>query len=173
MAKYICKLRRGRKETDANGNIIRDDWTKYTAEKPSEAIPQAGELVLEYDNGVPRLKIGDGIHTFAELEYMSVDSFILPKPITITLIGGEESWASVSEDRFVQEVTTQLAGKITPNSMVDLQPTPEMLCQFHEKDVAFTTVNEDGRIYVYAIGTMPQNTYENIQVTITEVIANG
>lgn len=173
MAKYIVQLRRGEKITDANGTIIKDDWAKYAEEKPDESIPRPGELVLEYDNGIPRLKIGDGITPFAELEYMSVDSFILPKPITITLEGGEQAWTPVSEDRFVQEVTAQLTGKITPNSMIDLQPTPEMLCIFHEKDVAFTTVNEDGRIYVYAIGTMPQNTYEKIQVTITEVNANG
>ena len=110
---------------------------------------------------------------------MSVDSFILPKPITITLNGGlkteenPDGWIEASDDRFVQEITAQLTGKITPNSMIDLQPTPAMLAQFHSKDVAFNTVNEDGRIYVYAIGTMPQNTYENLQITITEVTTNG
>lgn len=178
--RYVFQMRRGWKyDSDPETGEPRDDWAKYTAEKPDVAIPLPGELVLEYDNGIPRLKIGDGKHTFAELEYMSVDSFILPKPITIKLNGGlaiednPSGWTQMSGDRFIQEVTTQLAGKITPNSKVDLQPTPEQLCAFHEKDVAFTTVNEDGRIYVYAIGTMPQNTYENIQVTITEVDTNG
>lgn len=176
MGKYIVQLRRGRKwDVDPETGKPRDDWAKYTEEKGDKAIPLAGELVLEYDNGIPRLKIGDGVHPFAELEYMSVDSFILPKPITITLKGGESAWSAVPDcnDRFVQEVTEQLADKITPNSKVDLQPTPDMLAQFHEKDVAFTTVNEDGKIYIYAIGTMPQNTYENIQITITEVTTNG
>lgn len=182
MLGYIVQLRRGWKyDKDPQTGKPRDDWAKYTEEKPDEATPLAGELVLEYDNGIPRLKIGDGVHPFAELEYLSVDSFIVPKPITIKLNGGLKTgdnpngWSMVPDcnDRFVQEITDQLAGKITLNSMIDLQPTPEMLSQFHSKDVAFTTINEDGRVYVYAIGTMPQNTYENLQISITEVYQNG
>lgn len=168
MAKYICKLRRGSKETDANGNVIRDDWTKYTAEKPNEAIPHAGELVLEYDNGIPRLKIGDGIHPFAELEYMSVDSFILPKPASVTIY--PDKWVKASDDRFYQVVSINNA-TITANSKVDLQPSSEQLCIFHEKDLAFVTENEDGVISVFCVGQVPTNEY-TIQITITEVTAN-
>ena len=180
MAKYICKLRRGHKETDANGAVTRDDWAKYTEEKPDEAIPHEGELVLEYDNGIPRLKIGDGVHTFAELKYMSVDSFILPTPTTITLLGGADYWAEEYDDSNnligytqVVEVNNYI---ITPNSKVDIQPSPAMLAVFHEKDVTFTAVTDtvDGitTVTVHAVGQMPQNTYENIQVTITEVVTN-
>lgn len=173
--KFIVQLRRGVKETDANGNVTRDDWAEYTVTKPIESIPVAGELVLEYDNGIPRLKIGNGVDPFAKLPYMSVDSFLFPTPTTITLYGGADHWKPVEGflDRYTQDITSQLAGKITANSKVDLQPTPEQLHAFYEKDLTFTTVNEDGNVRVCAIGVMPQNTYENIQVIITEVVDNG
>lgn len=56
----------------------------------------------------------------------------------------------------------------TANSQVDLTPDVEQLSIFHNKDLAFVTVNEDGAVTVYAIGQKPQNDY-TIQVTITEV----
>ena len=74
--RYIVKLRRGKKETDANGVVMRDDWAKYTAESPKEATPQDAELVLEYDNGVPRLKIGNGRDPFSALPYMGMKNCI-------------------------------------------------------------------------------------------------
>lgn len=166
MAKYICTLRRGVKETDKNGTVVRDDWAQYTAEKPEEAIPLEGELVLEYDNGIPRIKIGDGIHTFAELEYMSVDSFILPKPISVTIY--PDKWIQAADDRWYQVVTVDNA-KITPNSKIDLQPSPEQLCIFHNKDLAFVTENEDGVVSVFCVGQVPTNEY-TIQATVTEII---
>lgn len=169
MAKYICQLRRGRKITDANGVVARDDWTRYTSEKPEEAIPFDGELVLEYDNGIPRLKIGDGVHTFAELEYMSVDSFILPKPISVTI--SADKWVQAADYRWYQKVVVQNA-KITPRSKVDLQPSAEQLAIFHDKDLAFVTENEDGEISVFCVGQVPVNDY-TIQATITEVNLDG
>ena len=169
--KYIFQLRRGEKKTDSAGNITRNDWAEYEATE-GHIKPLEGELVLEYDNGIPRLKIGNGVDEFSALPYMSVDSFIMPKPVAITLYGGD-AWEEVSEDRYTQDITTQLNGKITKNSKIDLQPTPEQLCSFHEKDVAFTTVNSDGVVKVHAIGIKPEQDYENIQVTIMEVAANG
>ena len=185
---YIFKLRRGTKYvdnngttlTDGSGNAIRDDWSTYSS-MAGCLIPQEGELVLEYEYNpitrkkTPRLKIGDGVHRFAELDYISVDSFVLPTPTTITLLGGAANWTEVTgyTNRYTQDVTAQLAGKVTANSKVDLQPTPEQLAAFHAKDVAFTTVNEDGNITVCAIGIMPEGNYEGIQVTITEVVENG
>ena len=61
---------------------------------------------------------------------------------------------------------------VTANSRIDLQPSPEQLTIFHEKDVAFTVVNEDGVVTVYAVGIKPTQNYV-IQCTITEVIVNG
>jgi hypothetical protein len=163
MAKFIVQLRRGTKE----------QWKEYEKSKPTESMPLAGELVVEYDGGIPRLKIGDGIRPYSQLPYMSVDSFITPTPTTITLY--KDKWDVVDgfERRYTQDITEQLAGKITENSKVDLQPTPEQLYSFQVKDVTFTTVNEDGVVWVCAIGEKPLNDYEDIQVTITEVTLNG
>ena len=130
--------------------------------------PLEGELVLEYDNGVPRLKIGDGISEFSALPYMSVDSFILPKPALIHL---NTNWTQDADNRYYQVVTVQNA-IITPNSKVDLQINPEDLSIFHEKDLAFVAENEDGVIRVYCIGQVPQNEY-TLSATITEVAING
>lgn len=166
MARYIQQLRRGWKDD------TRDDWKEYES-KEDHIKPLEGELVLEYDYGIPRLKIGDGIREFSELPYMSIDSFIAPTPTTITLYS--DKWESVEgyDKRYTQDITEQLAGKVTVNSKIDLQPTPEQLYSFRVKDVTFTTVNEDGIVRVCAIGARPANDYEDIQVTITEVIANG
>lgn len=169
MARYIFQLRRGWKTTDENGAVTRDDWAQYTAEKPEEAIPLPGELVLEYDNGIPRLKIGDGVHTFSELAYMSVDSFILPKPASVTIVPNK--WAQATDNRFYQIVTVNNA-TITPNSKVDLQPSSEQLAIFHEKDLAFVTENDNGVISVFCVGQVPTNEY-TMQCTVTEVNING
>lgn len=167
MSRYIFRLRRGWKD-DSTG---RNDWVEY--EENGGVIPQPGELVLEYDNGIPRLKIGDGIHTFAQLEYMSVDSFILPKQsVKIDL---SSQWTAVEgvSDTYEQDITSQLTDLITNCSKIDLQPTPNQLCAFHEKNVAFTTINENGIVKVYAVGTKPETDYVDIPITITEVICEG
>ena len=65
-------------------------------------MPQAGELVVEYDNGIPRLKIGDGIQEFSALPYMSVDSFILPTQATITIT--PDKWMYVDCDGYIIDV---------------------------------------------------------------------
>lgn len=59
---------------------------------------------------------------------------------------------------------------ITPFSLVDIQLSDEQLEIFHEKDLAFTTENDNGVVTVYAIGDKPMNDY-TIQATITEVKA--
>lgn len=166
MAKYIFQLRRGTKISDADGNIIRDDWADYEIQE-GHIKPLEGELVLEYDNGIPRLKIGDGTNEFSALPYMSVDSFILPTPARIHL---GTSWTKDADNRYYQVVTVQNA-IITPNSKVDLQPDAAQLSIFHEKDLAFVAENEDGVISVYCVGQVPLNEYD-IQATVTEVIAN-
>ena len=57
---------------------------------------------------------------------------------------------------------------MTPNSKVDLQPSAEQLAIFHDKDIAFSTENEDGVVTVFAIGDKPTKDYA-IQATIMEV----
>lgn len=162
MAKFIYQLRRGWKDD------TRNDWAEYEA-KEDHVKPLEGELVLEYDYGVPRLKIGNGIHEFSQLPYMSVDSFILPTPTSVTLYS--DKWVQDADKRWYQVVTVNNA-TITPNSKIDLQPSAEQLTIFHEKDLAFVTENEDGVVSVYCIGQVPTNDYV-IQATVTEVVLNG
>ena len=168
--KYVFRLRRGWKD-DVIG---RNDWATYESQA-THVKPLEGELVLEYDNGVPRLKIGDGVREFSELPYLSVDSFILPTPASITLY--PEKWYSVLdndnnpiENRYYQPVEVNHA-TITPHSKIDLQPSPEQLAVFHEKDIAFTAINAGGNVRVCVVGQKPTQRYV-LQATVTEVIAN-
>ena len=59
---------------------------------------------------------------------------------------------------------------VSVNSKVDLQPSVEQLEIFHDKDIAFSTENDDGVVTVYAIGDKPRNDY-TIQASIMEVVA--
>lgn len=168
MAQYISQMRRGIKD-DASG---RDDWAEYEM-LPDHKKPLEGELVLEYDNGIPRLKIGNGIDEFSALPYMSVDSFILPTAASVTLM--PDKWYPVLDEndeeipgRYYQSVNVNNA-IITPNSKVDLQPTPEQLAIFHEKDLTFTAVNRGGNVRICIVGQKPTNKY-TINATITEVV---
>jgi hypothetical protein len=157
MARYIVQMRRGTAE----------EWATIG----SDIVPLEGELVLELDKSgknLHRLKIGDGTSLYADLPYMSVDSFILPTPASITLYA--DRWQQDSDKKYCQVVQVNNA-TITPNSKVDLQPSAEQLAIFHEKDLAFVTENEDGVVSVYCIGQVPTNTY-TIQATIMEVVPN-
>lgn len=162
MARYIGQLRRGWKDD------TRDDWADYEA-KADHVKPLEGELVLEYDYGIPRLKIGDGVSEFSQLPYMSIDSFILPTPASVTIYANK--WIQASDNRWYQVVTVDNA-IITERSKVDLQPSSEQLVIFHEKDLAFVTENDDGVVSVFCVGQVPTSDY-TIQATIMEVAANG
>lgn len=162
MAHYIQQLRRGWKDDSRN------DWAEYEAQE-NHIKPLEGELVLEYDYGIPRLKIGDGVSEFSQLPYMSVDSFVLPKPISVTIYA--DKWVQEDDKRWYQEVIVT-NGTITSRSKVDLQPSSEQLRIFHEKDLAFVTENEDGVVSVYCVGQVPENDY-TIQATVMEVAIDG
>ena len=120
----------------------------------------------------PRFKIGYDNLAFSELEYISPDSFILPTPASVTLL--PDAWQPVLDDygepmanRFYQPVTVNNA-IITPNSKVDLQPTPKQLAIFHEKDITFTAINRGGNVRVCIVGQKPTQEYI-LQATVTEV----
>lgn len=164
MIKYVMQLRRGRKIIDSNGVTTRDDWSDYE-QKEDHIKPAEGELVLEYVNGVPRLKIGDGINDFSALPYMSVDSFILPKQVSVTIKASD--WVQAADDRWYQTVTVDNA-TITPNSKVDLRPNSEQLAVFHNKNLEFVAENDNGIISIFCVGAVPDGDH-TIQATITEV----
>ena len=184
--KYIFQLRRGTRYVDDNGatllndngNPVRDDWTAYTAQD-NHLNPLDGELVLEFEYNpttgkkTPRFKIGCDDKPFADLEYISPDSFVLPTQATVTIY--PDNWQEVTdadgniiENRYVQYVTVNNAS-ITPNSKVDLQPSPSDLAVFHEKDITFTAINANGQVRVCLVGQKPTNQY-TFNATVTEVV---
>lgn len=57
---------------------------------------------------------------------------------------------------------------VTENCKVEPDLSVEQIEAFRDKELAFSTENEDGVVTVYAIGQKPENDY-TIQVTITEV----
>lgn len=45
--------------------------------------------------------------------------------------------------------------RVTSNSMVSLQPTPEQLVVWQDEGLAFTALNDNGTVYVYVAGNKP------------------
>jgi hypothetical protein len=187
--RYIFQLRRGVRYVDDNGATllnsdgtpVRDDWATYTA-KENHINPRDGELVVEFEYNpktgkkTPRFKLGYDDNIFAKLEYISPDSFILPTPASVTLY--PDAWQPVLDDngnpianRFYQPVTVNNA-IVTQNSKVDLQPNPQQLAMFAQKDITFTAINAGGNVRVCIIGTKPEGIYI-IDATVTEVVENA
>lgn len=102
-------------------------------------------------------------NAFDAAEQFVLSSKPVAKVKTVTLRAA--NWIG-SASPYSQVVTIE---GTTEHSKVDLTPTVEQLAIFHQKDLAFTTENEDGVITVYAIGEKPQNDY-TMPVTITEVL---
>ncbi len=184
-SRHIFKVRRGVRHVDDSGNTRlkedgtpeRDDWGAYTA-KADHMDPLDGELVVEFEynpeteKSIPRLKIGDGKSTFAELAYIGIESFIFPTSAYVTL--SPDAWQPVTDDdgneipgRFYQYVEVSGAN-VTPNSKIDLQPSPADLAIFHEKDITFTAINSGGNVRICVVGQKPTQEYV-IQATVTEV----
>lgn len=163
MAKYIVQHRRGTAAQWADRNTIK---------------PEEGELVIEIDeeNGLHKLKIGDGIHTYAELAYlMAGDEIVtqvlaqaLPRVVTVTL--DVNKWIEVTcatDPNLGYYGQTAIIDGITNRSVLNLHPSADMLTEFKQLGLAFTTENKGGVITVYSIGNMPPITY-TMQATIVE-----
>ena len=185
MVKHVFQLRRGVRYVDDNGMTllnedgtpVRDDWADYTTQE-DHRNPLDGELVVEFEHNpttnktIPRFKIGYNDAPFADLEYISPDSFVLPTSAFITL--DPDKWEPVLDEnnepitnRYYQPVKVNNA-QITPNSKVDLQLNPADVIIFREKDITFTTINAGGNVRVCVVGQKPTQTY-TMQVTVTEV----
>ena len=164
--KYIVQHRRGTAE----------QWTAHDT-----VIPKEGEIVIEIDeiNALHKLKIGDGIHTYGELAYLTAGDEIvtqvlakaLPRVITVEL--DVTKWEEVTCETdpnlgyYKQPVTID---NITEYSRLDLQPNADMLAEFQNLDLAFVTENNGGVITVYSIGDKPLKTYI-MQATVIETEA--
>lgn len=178
---YIFQMRRGERKVDAKGETlknedgtpVRDDWGTYSKKSVEEGYirPQAGELLVEFEatpagKKIPRLKIGDGIHDFPELDYIGLESFIFaPAYESVTLAAN--AWINNAGDSesYYQQIRLD---KVTANSKVDIQLSPSDLVTLKEKQITFTTVNDGGTVSVHAIGQKPEQDY-TIYATITEV----
>ena len=168
-------------EKNINARVIHKHDIEANWAKAEKFIPKKAEIIV-YDPDenyeYPRFKIGDGVTLVNELPFTVekiveeilkiIDASHKPRPDSLTLTGGD-AWEYVSNKIYRQDITSQLDGKITEYSKIDLQPTPQQLSIFYEKDVAFTIVNDDGTVYIYAVGTRPEQDYEDIQITIMEV----
>lgn len=58
---------------------------------------------------------------------------------------------------------------VTPTSRIDLQPTPDQFIYLQDQEISLTTLNDNGTVIVYAIGTKPTMDL-TMQVIITEVV---
>lgn len=161
MAKYLVQHRRG---TIAQ-------WVNQ-----STLIPLEGELVIEIDeiHGLHKLKIGDGIHTYAELAYLmagdevvsQVIAEVKPRVVTVTLY--KDKWELDDDGLLYQTIKPD---GITPYSRLDLQPSIEQLAKFKELGIVFVPKNIKATddIEVYLIGN-PSSELEDytMQATIIE-----
>ena len=134
-----------------------DGWYEITSDGTTKKIALSSEDLQKIIDELNELKkTVSSLHT---------KSFV--KTTTITLLASD--WITDSDNQYSQVITID---GITEYSKIDLQPTPEQLTIFHEKDVTFVTENDDGIVTVYCIGVKPSNDYV-IQATVTEVIASS
>lgn len=157
--KYLVQHRRGTAQ----------EW----ADKSYE-IPREGEIVIEIDyvNSLHKLKIGDGIHAYAELNYLQAGDDIVTQVLTkalprvVTVILDVDKWAK-NENSSACYSQTVVLDKITKYSRLDLQPDTTMLTEFKELGVSFVTENQNGTLWVHSVGAKPTTTYI-MQATIVE-----
>lgn len=131
-------------------------------ETPSAQLSGGAALSTQLSGSeTPSAQLSGGV--VLSTQYVGHSAVIVPiRVVTVDL--PSSAWVGDASPYF-QVVNIDGA---TPNSLVDLQPSVEQLAIFHEKDLAFSTVNEDGVVTVFAIGDRPQNDYA-IQATVTEV----
>lgn len=74
-------------------------------------------------------------------------------------------WVEV-ESGYAQAIS--LSG-VTPNSKIDLHPTPAQLASLIEEEISLMACNDNGAVTIYSVGTSP--TFDIVmQVQITEVV---
>lgn len=163
MSKFLYKHRRG----------TTDDWELMG----NEIVPQEGEIVVEIDekNNLHKLKIGDGVHTYAELKYLMAGDEVVSQVLTRvsrleTVTLDVNSWAEttcgtdVAMGAYNQVVKLE---NITSRSRLDLQPDVDMVAEMGALGVSFVTENKGGVLTVYSVGNKPTKTYV-MQATVVE-----
>lgn len=61
---------------------------------------------------------------------------------------------------------------ISTNSKIDIQLSADQLELFHDQDIAFTILNDSGKVTLYAVGDKPKADCV-FQITLTEIDAGG
>lgn len=161
MAKYLVQHRRGTAK----------QWSDH-----GTLIPREGEIVIEIDevNSLHKLKIGDGVHTYAELAYLKAGDEIVTQVLAeakprIVIIELAEVWEPDDDGKYSQIITID---NITNHSRLDLHPDANMLAEFKQLGLVFVTENNGGVITVYSVGNMPSKPY-TMQATIVETECEG
>lgn len=158
----------------ANGHkiVITDAYGTKGFDVPDGYTPKKGIDYLTEEE----LK---GIATSSELKAVKqelLDAILrlsnkaAPTPASITLYA--DRWKQGTEENMWYQEVVVANATITEYSKIDLQPSPEQLCIFHEKDLAFVTGNANGTVTVYCIGQKPTSDY-TIQATVMEVTIDG
>lgn len=161
MPKYLVQHRRGTAARWAEKNTL---------------IPREGEIVIEIDevNSLHKLKIGDGIHTYAELAYLKAGDEIVTQVLTeakprVVSVELTTNWHQDAEGKYSQVIALE---NITKHSRLDLQPSVDMIAEFKQLGLVFVTENNDGVITVYSVGNVPSQSY-TMQATIVETECDG
>ena len=154
--------------------VVNDLAITYIRSVPIESALSA-EVLDKYRNistNYPHTTVFNDTRAWMELKYNADTKTWISnllgdgpalKSTTITLHANK--WNQ--KDSVYSQVVT--VNGVTPNSKIDLQPSPDQLAMLMEEDVSLTTSNDNGVITVYAIGSTP-NTDMTIQVLITEVV---
>ena len=163
MFNYIVRHRRGTVE----------HWAAH-----GDIIPESGEIVIEIDveNSSHKLKIGDGVHTYAELSYLMAGDEIVtqvlaqaqPRVATVTLEA--DAWEEVECENnpgtTYHAQAVALEG-VTERSKLDLLPDVETLAELQDSNISFVTENKAGTVTVCCFGNVPEKTY-TMQASLVE-----
>lgn len=131
---------------------------------PSASSGAVGLLYMDVDTGdvYKCVSAANGGIRWKRLEEGSSSEVATPKIGTVTLYA--DAWQG--ENNLYSQVVS--IDGVTENSQVDITPSAEQIAIFYEKDIAFVTENDGGKVTVFVIGQKPANDY-TFQVTITEV----
>lgn len=136
---------------------------------------QAGSTVYVGDNPSEDADVwidpdGEIVEYATKADLLDLANKVAPSPASITIYA--DRWEQdEGETMWHQEVVVANA-TITPYSKVDIQLSAEQIAIFYEKDLAFVTENDGGKVTVYSIGRVPENDYI-LQATVSEVVLNG
>ena len=151
--------------SDAEYENLKKDLTYILTEYFSKVISEdaISDTVAKYvQNNIQMIRDASGL--------VEIANKVAPSPASVTLYA--DKWVqSADEKRWHQEVVVANA-IITKYSKVDLQLSAEQISIFYEKDLAFATENDGGKVTVYCIGRVPEKDY-TIQATVSEVVINA